>query len=135
MGLFGVSIASGITDRVASVYVQVNNAINGLGVVGDATTKGVFPIVSTGNDFFIERDFISPGHEFDNFLSATTVVSSSNQARNLVSALENHCSLNGGTNFDTYLTTNSLKVDEYFAKVYQASRTAGLLAHNVYASI
>jgi hypothetical protein len=130
--MLNATILSGVTDRVAAIVQTLQSATETAAV---ASAPGdLFRRISISNDYSIEKDFITPAHNFEGQLTAIDLLSSNSAFASVINSFDTHVSSNlPGTSFDAFLSSIGFKVSEYFARAYAGVKGTGLSGKNVFA--
>lgn len=132
MGLFPIEIASGLTDRLASILATVGSTIE---AARTALPPGdMFRRVSGSFNYEAERDFITPTTEFERNMSGITIFGGLTTTQTLINAFDSHTTKTASVGFNAYLGASGLQVPESFAQLYGQIRSTQLQARNVFAS-
>lgn len=122
---------SGLCDRIAVQSQLIAASLDAAGVRGggDAFTR-----VSAPGIYEVERDFITPGREWEVSLSGLSTWPLLPRMAALINAFDNHANAAGGVTFSTLLTNSGITVPWDFAEVYRAVRNTSLPASQVFAT-
>lgn len=132
MAIIPTDTCSGLTDRIAYQTAQL---ITTLALDGGQGGGDCFRRVTAPQIYEVERDFDTPGREWELSLSGIASFPNLPKLVAIVNAFDTHTQNVGGVSFDTYLTRSGLNVANTFALDYLYIRGTSLSATNVFSEV
>lgn len=132
MAIIPTETCSGLTDRIA---YQTGQMINTFALIGGNGGGDCFRRVTAPQIYEVERDFDTPGREWEISLSGISSFPNLPKLVAIVNAFDTHTQNVGAVSFDTYLTRSGLNVANTFALDYLYIRGSSLSANNVYSEV
>ena len=129
MALIATSVLLDIADRAASQFSLLNTAFASINPGGDQYADKV----TATDNIDLEVPSIAKYDTVDNSFSLSTNVGSGTPLGQVITAMDAHFSrVNSTGSWDGYLTTNDIRVSDFFNQINQIQKGSFLLSNNVF---
>ena len=118
------------SDRLAKQSDLVSSAIDLAFIAGDNGKH--FDIVTESDDYDVEKDYITPCHDFDEGFTFDAVVGGASLFSKQINTDVTHVVRMGETNMDSYLSGLDFNVSPEYEKLYHSVRGSHLDAIDVF---